>query len=201
VADPIPCPVDGCDLTFPDEAATAEHMKTVHKEAFSAVVEPIEELPEAPVEAIEIPGLGAVPPEALQFVNTMMDMKIKAALEAERPVIKAAVSESIKTTIAQIRAAGIPIPEITGDPPAAGAGSQVTPAGLEVMKMIMGMGGGGSDIESMTKALTQMRAIADLMSPQTPMDKLMPTIVVRSLFKGGLLTETEKNTLEKDIGA
>lgn len=202
-SEPIPCPVAGCDEEFPDMAAAAVHMKEVHKEAFSAVMGSQEEPAQAPAEAIEIPGLGTVSPETLQFINGMMDMKIQAALEAERPQIKAAVTGAIEQVLAQARAAGLPIQGITatGAPPATAVqGSTVTPLGVEMMKLMMGMGsGGGTDIENMTKALTQMRAISDLLNPPSVWDRVMQNVVIRSLGKGGLLTETEQKTLEKDI--
>lgn len=200
MTDRIPCPVDGCDEEFDDEAAAAVHMKEKHRDDFAPppvqiippgeppadqvqTVEKEKKNPGTGLESVEIPGIGMVPPGMLEILDKRMDDRITAAI----PQIVNALKEAI--------ASGAPG---GAAPPGGGVlpGSPVTPAGAELIKWITSGGGGGStDMENLAKTLTQARAISDVLNPPTIWDRVMQNAVLRSLSKAGLVTDVEMKEL------
>jgi len=188
----IPCPVDGCDEDFDDEAAAAAHMKEKHRDHFSDPVFDTSKLrnpgdgqdPEDDVvlpteEVTSVPGLEMVPPGLLEIMDKRMDDRITASI----PKIVNALKQAI--------ASGAPGAAL---PPGGGVipGSPVTPAGAELIRwMTRGGGGGSTDMESLAKTLTQARAISDVLNPPSIWDRVMQNAVLRSLSKAGLVTEAE----------
>ena len=176
----IPCPVDGCDEEFDDEAAAAAHMKEKHRELYTppgthetrAYQPPPEEVP-------AVPGLGVVTPGMLELLDKRMDARITAAIPQIVDALKQAIASG---------APGAALPPGGGVIP----GSPVTPAGAELIRwMTRGGGGGSTDMESLAKTLTQARAISDVLNPPSIWDRVMQNAVLRSLSKAGLVTEAE----------
>jgi len=190
----VPCPVEGCDEVFKDEASVAAHMKAVHRDQFKPPGEP---LPGIPPEGIK----EMLPTGALELLDTRIDARVQAALEAERPQIAAAVKGAIEQVLAQAKAAGIAVPGVPLAPGEGGVvpGSPVTPAGAQLISW-MTKSDQSSDMENLAKMLTQARAISDVLNPPTMWDRVMQNVVVRSLRQTGLLTDTEATGLSKQIG-
>ena len=185
----IPCPVDGCDEEFDDEASAASHMKEKHRELYSAPVgrdkpsEVVVDLP--PIEGVSSNAgpLAMVPPGMLEILDKRMDARITAAIPQIVDALKAAIAAG-----APGAAPGVALPPGGGVIP----GSPVTPAGAELIKwMTSGGGGGSTDMESLAKTLTQARAISDVLNPPSIWDRVMQNAVLRSLSKAGLVTEAE----------
>ena len=178
----IPCPVEGCDEEFDDEAAAAAHMKEKHRELYSAPEvhdNPGEAALPPPEEVPAVPGMEMVPPGLLEIMDKRMDDRITASIPKIVNALKAAI------------AAGAPGAAL---PPGGGVipGSNITPAGAELIKwMTQGGGGGSTDMESLAKTLTQARAISDVLNPPSIWDRVMQNAVLRSLSKAGLVTEAE----------
>ena len=179
----IPCPVEGCDEEFDDEAAAAAHMKEKHRELYSAPGvhdNPGEAALQSPAELPAVPGMEMVTPEILALIDARMDSRIEKAI----PDIVNALKEAIvgaQTPVAAV-------------PPGAGVipGSNITPAGAQLINwMTRGGGGGSTDMENLAKTLTQARAISDVLNPPSIWDRVMQNAVLRSLSKAGLVTEAE----------
>jgi len=177
----IPCPVDGCDEEFDDEAAAAAHMKEKHRELYSAPGvhdNPGEAALQSPAELPAVPGMEMVTPEILALIDARMDSRIEKAI----PDIVNALKEAITSG-----APGAALPGGGVIP-----GSPVTPAGAELIRwMTRGGGGGSTDMENLAKTLTQARAISDVLNPPSIWDRVMQNAVLRSLSKAGLVTEAE----------
>ena len=203
----VPCPVEGCDEVFKDEASAAAHMKAMHRDHFTAHSgEPMTQFtvkidPEAEDEENPSAALAMVPPEIMKLMDSRIDERVQAALEAERPQIAAAVKGAIEQVLAQAKAAGIAVLGVPLAPGEGGVvpGSQVTPAGAQLISW-MTKSDQSSDMENLAKMLTQARAISDVLNPPTMWDRVMQNVVVRSLRQTGLLTGTEADTLTKQIG-
>lgn len=208
----IPCPVEGCDEVFDDEAAAIEHMKAEHRDQFTAHTgEPGEQItvkvePEA--EDDEAAVLAMVPPEIMKLMDeriaTVAKAEIEIALEAFKPQIAEAVTGAIQKVVADAQKAGIPIPGAvnpTTGLPEGGLipGSPITSEGAALIQLLL-KGGGGTQMEDLAKTLTQARAISDVLNPPTMWDRVMQNVVIRSLSKTGLLTESEAKTLAKEVG-
>lgn len=208
----IPCPVDGCDEEFDDEAAAIVHMKEKHRDDFAPAPTQIIPPGEPPEDDVQknpekvVPigrdndvdaALAMVPPGLMKAIETRMDARIGAALEAFMPQVQAAVKGSIEQVIDQARQAGLSIPGVTDVPLKEGGvvpGSPVTPTGAAFLQFLM-KGGGGSDMENLAKTLTQARAISDVLNPPTVWDRVMQNAVLRSLGKAGLVTDSELKEL------
>jgi len=177
----IPCPVEGCDEEFDDEAAAAAHMKEKHRELYSAPGvhdNPGEAALQSPAELPAVPGMEMVTPEILALIDARMDSRIEKAI----PDIVNALKEAITSG-----APGAALPGGGVIP-----GSPVTPAGAELIRwMTRGGGGGSTDMENLAKTLTQARAISDVLNPPSIWDRVMQNAVLRSLSKAGLVTEAE----------
>lgn len=207
----IPCPVDGCDEVFADEAEAVAHMKEKHRDEFAPA--PVQIIPpdEPPADQAQkvgekksqelIPGIGMVPPAMLELLDQRMDTRIQAALAAERPelakAIEVTVTRSFEAIANKAKEAGIVIPGVTDAPGEGGVidGSPVTPTGAAFLQFLMKQGSGGSDMENLAKTLTQARAISDVLNPPTIWDRVMQNAVLRSLGKAGLVTDSEMKEL------
>ncbi len=213
MSEKIPCPVDGCNEEFDDEAAASAHMKEKHRDEFAppAVIPPGGQPPEPPEgqaqnvgekksRELEVPGLGVIPPGMLELLDQRMDARIQAAMAAERPelakAIEVTVTRSFEAIAKKAQAAGIVIPGVTGASGEGGVvpGSPVTPTGAAFLQFLM-KGSGGSDMENLAKTLTQARAISDVLNPPTVWDRVMQNAVLRSLSKAGLVTDAELKDL------
>lgn len=205
MTDKIPCPVDGCDEEFDDEAAAIKHMKAEHLEEFTAHTGEGDtiEVEVGPVSSNEnTDALAMVPPELLELMDKRMDARIKAAIEAERPQIAAAVKGAIEQVVAQARTAGIPIPGVTDNPGEGGAvpGSPVTPAGAELLKYIIGGGGGGGDLTSFIQQANQYKAIGELFNPPPSLaDRIITSAYIKNLKKLDLVTDKAMQKLDKEL--
>lgn len=192
----IPCPVEGCDEVFDDETAAAAHMKEKHLDVFSAQVPAEQELDEG--------ALALVPPGVLELLDKRVETKIKAALEAERSQIVAAVKGTISQVLADARAAGLSVPGVPSGPREGGAipGSPVTPEGLAWINLLRG-GGGGDDSESLDSFIRkagQFKAIAELFNPPASItERIMQTAYIRSLKNVGLVTDKQMADVEKSL--
>ena len=126
MSEKIPCPVEGCNEEFDDEAAASAHMKEKHRDEFAppAVIPPGGQPPEPPEGQVKVPGLGVIPPGMLELLDQRMDARIQAALAAERPelakAIEVTVTRSFEAIANKAQAAGIVIPGVTGAPGEAG---------------------------------------------------------------------------------
>lgn len=194
MAPEIPCPVEGCDEVFQDEAAVIAHMKDAHGDEFAPpgmqTVDPPE--PPEPQEQVEKAVLG-VPPEVMTLLDARIDERIDAALEKFKPELQTAVAGAIKKVVDQAQAAGIQVPGVTGEGGVV-KGSALTPTGAALINAIL-KGGGGSDMEQLAKTLTQARAISDVLNPPSIWDRVMQNAVLRSLRKADLVTESEMKEL------
>jgi len=208
VPEKIPCPVDGCDEEFDDEAAAIAHMKAEHRDEFTAhtgvslekTTLKIENVPNGQDNEVDA-ALAMVPPGLMKVIEDRMDARIQLAIEAERPQIAAAVKGAIEQVIAQARQAGIPIPAVTGTPGEGGviAGSPVTPAGAELIKQIFG-GGGGTDIETFIKQANQYKALGSLFNPPPSLaDRIITSAYIKNLKKLGLVTDAAASKLDKEL--
>jgi len=124
-----------------------------------------------------------VTPEILALMDARIDGRIEKAI----PDIVNALKDAI-TQVQNPGAPGVAVPPGGGVIP----GSNITPAGAELIKwMTRGGGGGSTDMESLAKTLTQARAISDVLNPPSIWDRVMQNAVLRSLSKAGLVTEAE----------
>jgi len=178
----IPCPVEGCDEEFDDEAAAAAHMKEKHRDVFSAPVgrdNPGEAALPPPPEVL-VPGMEMVTPEILALMDARIDGRIEKAIPD--------IVNALKDAITQVQTPGAPVQPGGGVIP----GSNITPAGAQLINwMTRGGGGGSTDMENLAKTLTQARAISDVLNPPSIWDRVMQNAVLRSLSKAGLVTEAE----------
>jgi len=186
----IPCPVEGCDEVFDDEAAAAAHMKAEHSDLFSPPEDEVITLP--PIEGFSTNAdLSMVPPGLMEAMEKKMDARIEAALEAYLPQVQEAVTGAMKKVVEAQAQGALPGAVLGGG---VIPGSPVTPAGAQLLNWITKQDQ-PTGMENLAATLTQARAISDVLNPPTIWDRVMQNAVLRSLGKAGLVTDSEMKEL------
>lgn len=207
----IPCPVEGCDEVFADEAEAMAHMKEKHRDDFAPPQEqiiPPEEPPADQVQTVEKEkvkpdALTMVPPGLMAAMENKMDERIEAALESYLPQVQEAVAGAMQNIIAaQAQAAGLAMNPATGLPEGGVVtGSPVTPMGAAIINwMTRGSGGGVGDLENFIRQANQFKAIGELFNPPASLtERIMQTAYIRSLKNVGLVTDKQMSDVEKSL--
>ncbi len=200
----VPCPVDGCGKEFDTMELTAAHMKKDHNQEFGVpeLVVPPSPPPGSQAEALEVPkSLGVVPPEVMTYLNSLMDQKVQAALEAERPQTVKAVGEAIAAVIAEYQRQGL-VPGLAGAPGAkgpGGPGSKVTDLGGAIIAYITKPETGG-DLTAFIKQAQQFKAIGELFNPPPGLaDRIITSAYIKNLKKLDLVTDKAAEALDKEL--
>lgn len=189
--DKVPCPVEGCDMTFNDEAQAAFHMKEYHSDTFAPPT------PDKPDEGDKF--LGMLPPGMLEVLDKRMDDRIKIAIAEVKPE----VVEAVKAALGEmLRGAGPGAAPSVAPGGGAITGSPVTSNGAALINALLRSGGGGDteSLDGFIRQASKYKAIGELFNPPASLtERIMQTAYVRSLKKLGLVTDNQMKKLDKEL--